>query len=346
MMQSMKKTLIIALSSTILFSCGNDENKDEKKQAKPSLASEAFIAKAIEFDNKFVTTATLLANEQVEVRAPIAGQVLRINFKEGTKIKKGQSIIQLDDRSWKAQLHGLKAELEKSEKDYKRKQKLIVSGGSSEKDMEEVFATIQSLKSKISELNVNISLANVRAPFAGTIGMRDFSLGAYLKAADLISILSETNNLKVDFSLPSSYSKSLEVGKSVTVLVNGDSLKATIYAINPVIDVNSRTINARAMLTQYEAKTILPGTYAEVIVSTNFSDEAILIPTQSVVPEINHQVVYTFNNGKAKRNIVEIGSRNADMVHVTKGIEEGDTIITTGMLQIREGMDLVLQSIK
>jgi membrane fusion protein (multidrug efflux system) len=344
-MQSMKKTLIIALSSMALFSCGNEENKEEKKQAKPSLQSEAFVAKAVEFDNKFVTAATLLANEQVEVRAPISGQVLRINFKEGAKIRKGQSIVQLDDRSWKAQLRGLKAELDKSEKDYKRKQKLIVSGGSSEKDMEEVFAAIESLKSKISELNVNISLANVRAPFAGTIGMRDFSLGAYLKEADLISVLTETNELKVDFSLPSSYSTSLEVGKTITILVNGDSLKASIYAINPVIDVNSRTINARALLSLYDVKSVLPGTYAEVVVSTNFSDKAILIPTQSVVPEINNQVVYTYSNGKAKRNIVEIGSRNADMVHITKGINVGDTIITTGMLQIREGMDMILQTI-
>lgn len=340
----MNKLLVIVFASFSFLSCGGGK-KDQKQQVQPALRSEGYIAVASEFDNKFVTTATLFANEQTEIKAPVSGQVLRINFKEGASIRKGQSIVRLDDRSWKAQLSGLQAELEKSKKDYDRKQNLLQSGGSSEKDIEEVFATIQTLKSKINELHIKINLANVTAPFSGVIGMRDFSLGAYLKEGDLISVLTETKQLKIDFSLPSSYSESLSIGKIITVLVNKDSLKAVVYAINPVIDVNSRTINARALLTKFDEKTVLPGTFAEVIVSTNFSDDAILIPTQAVVPEINDQVVYLYKNGKAKRTTIEIGSRNSDLVHVTTGINIGDTIITTGLLQIRDGMGIELQPI-
>lgn len=203
-----------------------------------------------------------------------------------------------------------------------------------------------SLKSELLQLQINIDLANVSAPFAGQLGLRNFSKGAFLQPGTPITTLTEIGKLKVDFTLAQAYQKSISVGKSVAVIIGSDTLTAKIYAISPVINVDTRTINVRAMLVQPKANNILPGTFAEVLVSTENITDAILIPTQAIVPSINEQTVYVSRNGKAKRVVVEMGNRTADNVHIIKGLTANDTVITTGLLQIKEGMSLSIQNIK
>ncbi|MDH5603578.1 MAG: efflux RND transporter periplasmic adaptor subunit, partial [Cyclobacteriaceae bacterium] len=124
---------------------------------------------------------------------------------------------------------------------------------------------------------------------------------------------------------------------------DGDTLQANVYAINPVIDQQSRTIHVRALLQQDPQKMIMPGTFAEVLVTTDFVEEALLVPSRAVVPEINDQTVYIYKNGKAVRRTIELGNRTVDKVQVLQGIVAGDTVITTGMLEVKEGMDVQIQ---
>jgi membrane fusion protein (multidrug efflux system) len=130
------------------------------------------------------------------------------------------------------------------------------------------------------------------------------------------------------------------------VLIERDTLKAKIYAINPIIDAKSRTINVRALLLQNADKIIMPGTFAEVLVTTNFVNDALLVPTQAVVPEINEQTVYLYKSGKAVRKTIQMGNRTAENVQVLNGIAAGDTVVTSGLLQIKNGMDLQIKTIK
>lgn len=298
------------------------------------------------FSNELLTTAQLMAKEQVELMAPMAGQVLAIYFKEGEKVKKGQKLIRLDDRSWKAQLVGVNAELEAAQKDYDRKKELLSVEGSSQEEVDNAQSQIEILKSQVQQLQINIRLANVTAPFSGQLGMRDFSEGAFLKQGDLITTLFANKQLKVDFNLAQTHAQSIEIGKTVLVLVGLDTLEAKIYAVNPVVDFQTRTINVRALLEQKTNRTIMPGTYAEVLIKTNLINDALLIPTQSVVPSISEQTVYVYKNGKAVRKVVVIGNRTADKVHIVSGISAGDTVLTTGLLAVKDGMDLKIQSIK
>jgi membrane fusion protein (multidrug efflux system) len=278
--------------------------------------------------------------------APMAGQVLAIYFKEGEKVSKGTTLIRLDDRSWKAQLLGVKAELTAAEKDYARKKELLTVEGSSQEEVDNAFSKVEILKSQQQQLQVNIDLANVSAPFSGQLGMRDFSEGAFLKQGDLITTLSANNQLKVDFTIAQLHAKSIELNKSVLVLVGADTLKANIYAINPIINSQTRMLNVRALLEQKAEQKIKPGTFAEVLIATEMVDDAILIPTQAVIPAINEQTVFVYKSGKAVQKVIQMGNRNADKVLVLSGISVGDTVITTGLLNIKEGMDLTIQSIK
>ena len=331
--------------SLLMASCGG-ETEEQGTGQKPDLQVEGYVVSPMPFDNTLVTTADLLANEQVELKAPISGQVLEINFKEGQTVRKGQSIVRLDDRAWKAQLIGLNAQYENAQHEYERKKSLLEVEGSSQEEVDNAYTAVETLKSQIQQLKINIDLANVTAPFSGVIGMRNFSQGAYLREGESITFLTEVNQLKIDFTVAQAYQSSLEVGKKIAVVIDGDTLDATIYAINPIIDKNSRTINVRALLPQSKSNLIMPGSYAEVLVSTNFLAEALLIPTQAVIPELNSQTVYLFKGGKAQKQVVEIGNRTADQVHVLKGLSPGDTVITTGLMQIKDGMGLKIQTIQ
>lgn len=336
--------IAIALAMAII-SCSKKETSTQAGVV-GALQVDAYRVMPQPFSKELLTTAQLMAEEQVELMAPMAGQVLAIYFKEGEKVTKGQKLIRLDDRSWKAQLVGVNAELEATQKDYNRKKELLSVEGSSQEEVDNAHSQIEILKSQVQQLQINIRLANVTAPFSGQLGMRDFSEGAFLKQGDLITTLFANKQLKVDFNLAQTHAQSIEIGKTVLVLVGQDTLEAKIYAVNPVVDFQTRTINVRALLEQKTNRTIMPGTYAEVLIKTNLINDALLIPTQAVVPSISEQTVYVYKNGKAVRKVVVIGNRTADKVHIVSGISAGDTVLTTGLLAVKDGMDLNIQSIK
>lgn len=343
----MKITSIIlfAFLFAMLVSCGDIASKNNSGDIKSSLAVIGYKVIPQPFNNEVKATAELIANEQIELMAPLSGQVLDIYFKEGEDVTKGDPIIHIDDRNWKAQILGVKAELEVAQKDFERKKELLKIEGSSQEEVDHAFSVVETLKSQLQQLQLNIDLANVVAPFSGKLGMRNFSKGTYLKQGEIITTLTGLNQLKVDFMLAQEHQKNISIGKQIKVIIDNDTLLASIYAINPLINLQSRTINVRAMLQQNSGTLIMPGTFAEVLVSTNFVKEALLVPTQAVVPEMNNQTVYLYKNGKAVKKIIQMGNRTADKVQVLKGIIPGDTIITTGLLQVKEEMTLQLQSI-
>ncbi len=267
-------------------------------------------------------------------------------IKEGEKIAEGQPIIRMDDRSWKAQLVGLRAELDAATKDLDRKKALLSIEGSTQEEIDGIFSRTETLSSQIKQLEINVQLANVVAPFSGSLGLRNFSKGAYLKEGEVITVITQMNQLKVSFSLAQEYQSSMKVGKTVKVIADGDTLEAKVYAISPLIDANSRTISVRAMLQQKGGNSIMPGTFAEVLVATDALDDALLVPTQAVVPEINDQTVFIYRNGKVERKIVKLGGRSSELVHIVSGISAGDTVLTTGLLQVKEGMNITLQTVR
>lgn len=344
-MKKIGQFIIVIGLTFAMASCGSSKPENSYGGA-GSLDVEAYVVTYQAFSNKLTTTANLMAKEQVEIMAPVSGQVLAIYFKEGQMVKKGQALIRLDDRSWKAQLLGVQAELVAAENDFNRKKQLLAVEGSSQEEIDNTFSRVEMLKSQQQQLQVNIDLANVTAPFSGQLSMRDFSEGAFLRQGDLITTLSANSELKVDFTLAQMHTKSIELNKPVYVLIGKDTLKANVYAINPIINTDTRMLNVRALLEQTSDKKIMPGTFAEVLISTEMVENAILIPTQAVIPAINEQTVYIVKNGKAVRKVIEMGNRNADNVLVIDGLSVGDTVITTGLLQIKEGMDLNIQSVK
>jgi membrane fusion protein (multidrug efflux system) len=312
------------------------------RQNSGGLTVEYFIAKPTYFQSTVTTTAEIIPSEQVILRAPVSGTVLAINFQEGSFVRRGQSLVHLDDRAWKAQLKGLEAELNRLKSDLERKRRLLEVEGATQQEVDETVASMASIKAQMEELRVNIQLANVSAPFSGQVGLRDFSVGSYMGQGDQITSLAEVDELKVEFNLPERYQNEVQLEQRLNVVAGNDTFPAKIYAIDPIIDPESRTLRARGIIANEDKGSLRPGVFATAVLPTEVSETALLVPTQVVVPEISVQTVYVAENGKAVRKEVELAGRNAEMVQIVDGLQPGDTVITTGLLQVKDGLPVNL----
>ncbi len=300
------------------------------------MVAEGYVVSPSHFENKLIVTANLLPFETVDIKTPVAGTVLSIHFKEGQKVGKGQSLVQIDDRVWKAQIKGLKAQLAAGKEELQRKETLLKAEGASQEEVDAARSSVLQLEAKIEELSVYVSLASVPAPFSGQVGMRDFSVGAYLPQGQIITQIAQSDRLKVDFNLPGRYINQLSTGKEVKVVANNDTLTASVYAVNPLIDENTRTIQVRALLDNRD--NWLPGDFAQTSLVLDVYDSALVIPTQLIIPELGAETVFVCKNGKAVKRKVSTGIHTDKVVLISEGLAIGDTLLATGLIQAREGI--------
>ena len=342
-MLQMKKSIILLflLLPGILFfnSCDKNLNKNQNRNVVSSLIVDGLVINRVNLNDYVKTNANILSYEEVELKAPVSGTVLEINFKEGQMVKKGQDLIHIDDRSWKAQIKGARAQHVNAVNDLERKRELLKIGGASQEVVDNAQAALDAIDAEIEQLSVNISLANVVAPFDGRVGMRNFSLGSFLSQGQIITILAQAHKLKVDFSLSSRYLDKLKIGNKINIVSSSDTMVAVVYAINPTVSSTSRTIQVRAII-ENNIKNFVPGDFAEVIVPINIDDQALVVPTNSIVPELNSQTIYMYKGGKAVRRVITPGIRTDKVVQILDGIAPGDTIITTGLVQIKDKMNV------
>ena len=336
----------IMILGLIFTSCSSNETRSEDAKKQSIQEVEIFVATPTSITNEIYTTGTILADEQVDIKAPISGRIMSINFKEGQSVSKGQLILKIDDRDWKAQLAALDVKLDKAKKDLSRKQELYKINGASLQEVEDLQSTLADLQSQIDQLNVNIDYANITAPFSGKIGLRNISTGAYVTTGQYITTLVKTNPIKIDFQVPAAYIGQIKEGQLIQSISKStnDTIYAKVYAFDPGISTTSRNLNVRAIADNANNK-FRPGDFLEVRVILGKIDNAMMVPAASVVPDLDKQVVYLYKNGKVAPVTIETGTRTDSTIHIVKGIKTGDTIITTGLLQIRPGMNVKVRNV-
>lgn len=329
------------------FDNGNAAESDEQA-AKPSdkLPVTAVIAKAANLDNNLRSTGSLMANESVTLSSEVSGVVERIYFKEGEHVKKGQLLIQLNDDEIKAEIEKLQFTRKLNEDIEYRQKQLLQREAISQEEYETALTTLNTTRSDIKVRQVRLDKHQIRAPFSGVIGLRSVSVGSYLNPADNIATLYSINPIKIDFSVPGKYSSQVNAGDKITFTTDAheEVFTGQIYAIEPQIDPKTRSLKIRATSENKENK-LLPGQFAKIQLTLNSYESAIMIPTEAVIPELNGKKVYVYKNGVAETKQIETGIRTADKIQVISGLNAGDTIITSGTLQLRQGtsVDIELQ---
>ncbi|MBK9098741.1 MAG: efflux RND transporter periplasmic adaptor subunit [bacterium] len=298
----------------------------------------AHIVAYEKLSNIVYTTGTILANEEVELRSETSGKIVSILFKEGAYVKQGDLLVKINDAELQAQLRKAESKVKLVEDREARQRQLAQNQMISQEDYESTLNDLQASKAEYDLIKAQIDKTEIRAPFNGVIGLREVSEGSFVTTSTVIARLQNLSNLKVDFSIPQKYASQVKIGDELGFKLSGNDFlyKAKIYATEPKIDPSTRTLRLRAICTT-NYKDLFPGAFANVELNLKENDEAIIIPSVSVVPELKGQLVYLYKSGIATPQKVDIGLREDKSVQITSGLTEGDTVITSGILQIRPG---------
>jgi membrane fusion protein (multidrug efflux system) len=339
---------IITVVSGILYSChsGATDQKSGARQA-VNLRVEGIIVNPSVLDQTIAISGTLKPFEETVLMPEVAGRIVDINLAEGGFAKKGTILIKLFDGDLQAQLKKSQSQLELEEQTEKRQSELMKVNGISQLDLDQTILQINSIKADIEVLNVQIHKTEVHAPFDGTIGLRNVSIGAQVTPSTALATIRDVKHLKLDFSVPEKYSSIIKPGYKVTFTVQGDEIKyiATVMATEQGIESDTRNLNGRAIV-ESNTTSLIPGEFANVELRLNENKDALMVPTEAVIPQARTKQLIVAKNGKASFVTIVTGIRNSSSVQVISGINPGDTVVTTGILFLKPNAALKFSKVK
>ncbi len=297
--------------------------------------------------NTATAVGSLIANESVVVRPEIAGRVTAIHFREGERVNVGAKLLSLDSAEVEAQRAASDADLVWNQQRYDRAQELYRKNFISSQALDEARANLARSKARIAEDDARLRKSEVKAPFAGTLGLRMISPGAYVKAGDDIVRLEDTSVMKVDFRIPETYLARLKPNQEVTLHVDAfpeRSFKGRTYAFESSIDEKTRTVLVRARVPNMGGA-LKPGMFARVSVVLESFANALVVPEEALVPRGGQVFVFKVVDGKALLTPVETGSRTPGQVQILKGLVADDRVVTDGHQKLQNAM-MVLDAAK
>ncbi|MCL2168108.1 MAG: efflux RND transporter periplasmic adaptor subunit [Lentimicrobiaceae bacterium] len=325
------------------FFFSNKEQTAEEQRAKGGgvISAKLYVLEPTLLSNGITAVGTLLPNEEVELISEAAGKVVGIFFDEGTSVSNGQLLLKVDDAELQAQLRRAEYQLALTGERLNRQRILLEKDAVSREEFDQVQTDYNILQTDIDLLKTKISKTEIRAPFAGTIGFRGISLGSYLQLNTIIARLIDHNKLKLEFAIPEKYASICFTGNKIKFRteVSSNEFEATVYAVDPKVDIATRTITVRGLYNNSNKK-MLAGMFARVNLIIDQSEEVLLIPSEAIVQEMEGKKVWIISNGQAWSQAITTGFRSNNQVEVITGLQAGDTIMVTGLMQVREGANV------
>ncbi|MFO7687824.1 MAG: efflux RND transporter periplasmic adaptor subunit [Desulfobacterales bacterium] len=299
---------------------------------------------------------SLEAVQGVIVTAELPGKVERIEFEAGTKVKAGDLLLQQDISTETAQLRSAEAALTLTEIEIDRKRKLLAQKTISRSEYDNAEAQFKQAAAQADTIRATIKKKTIRAPFAGRLGIRLVNVGQVLKEGEPIVSLQSIDPIFVNFSLPQQQLAQVEPGLSVRVTADalpGQALEGKITAINPQVDAATRNIRMQATMTNPEER-LRPGMFVTVTVVLPVRQDLLAIPATSVLYAPYSDSVFVVEEQKDEKNgrvgktvrqqFVRLGERQGDYAAVLSGLEEGQTVVSTGVFKLRNGQSVVVDN--
>lgn len=303
------------------------------------LAVNAIVVEPREYANVITLSGSIEPNEQVQVRSEVSGIVRSLGFREGSMVKKGQPLLRIDDSELQALLIQAQSSEKLAEDNANRARLLLEKEAISQQEYDVAYADYESARAQTTLIRAQIAKTTILAPFSGKIGLRSISEGEYLTPTTVVANLLSVNPVKILFSVPEKYSNQIGEGQGLKFSVSGSDTKyhAEIYAIEPGVDATTRTISIRALADNPEGR-LFPGSFARIELPLERIDDAVLVPTQAVIPVQNGKQVYLYEDGLAKATLVEAENRTTSDVLINKGIVIGDTVLISGLMSLADGI--------
>lgn len=357
MNKGMKWGIIICVGAGLIglgihtFTPRENEELNKIEDVKPQESKKALnvngqIIKPHLITDQLFVSGKLMPDEEVDLSFEASGKIIDINFTEGSSVKKGQLLAKVNDSQLQAQLARLEAQMPLAEDRVFRQNALLQRDAVSKEAYEQVKTELATLHADIENVKASIAMTELRAPFDGVIGLRQVSTGAYASPTTVIAKLTKITPLKVEFAVPERYARQIRKGTNLTFKIEGklEEFKAQVYATESSIDPETHTLTVRAIYPNHNGL-LLPGRYADVSLKQEEISDAIAIPSEAIVPEMGKNKVFVYRSGKAYPVDVKIGIRTEAEIQIVKGLSAGDTILTSGTLQLRTGMPVTIDQL-
>jgi membrane fusion protein (multidrug efflux system) len=337
---------VLASLSLVIFSCSRN-SKSSQTDSGRRFSAVSINVKVVEpklLKNEFYTTGSILANEKVELRTEVSGRITGIYFEEGSQVKKGNLLLKIDDSELQAMLTRADAQVKLAEQEEFRNRQLLEIKAVSQEEYDVSLNQLKSIKAEKSLLEAQIAKTEILAPLSGKIGLRYVSPGSYIPANSLIAVLQQVDPIKIEFSVPEKYSLKVRKGMHLTFTVENvdKTYEGVVYAVESGIDPQTRTITVRAT-SPNPGSLLMPGTYARITIILENIQDALTIPSESLITELEGTKVYICRNNKAVSVPVVTGIRTSTDVQIVSGLSAGDSLIVTGLLQISNGSPVMVQ---
>lgn len=324
--------------STLLLSCGKKEAVPPAGQARQMRTPEVdgFVVRPQSISDKIEVPGSLMPSEQTQIRAEVSGRIVKLNIAEGSAVQKGALLVKLFDGDLQAQLKKLKVQLAIAETTEKRQRELLEIKGISQQDYDLVKLNVETLRVDIEATEIAIVKTEIRAPYAGQLGLRNVSLGAYISPTDVITTIRQVAELKLEFSVPEKYAKEVRKGDRISFRVDGGARdhSATVIATENSVEQTTRTLRIRALVSKVDPE-LVPGVFARVNLQLGQTSNALLVPTQALISTARNKQVAVLKKDSVSFSVVETGMRDSVFVEITNGLKAGDTVITTGLMVLK-----------
>lgn len=348
----MKKTVTIVIILVVLgalaypkvkplFSSSGEEQAAGNPVSNSLLEVEAVEVGYETIEDEIYSSGTIQANEVVELSAEASGIITDIYFEEGREVNEGDLLLKINDSELQAQKQRAEFRLNLAEQREDRQRRLLDRGGISQEDYDATLNEVNVLRSEIELINAQIDKTEIRAPFSGIVGLKYVSVGSYIGPNTRIASLQEVDPIKIDFSVPERYISRVTVEDKINFTVQGvdSTFTGEVYAIEPRINTETRTLQIRA-ISENSGNLLYPGAFANITLILDEIDDALMVPTISIIPALNSQKVFVVRDGVVSEQTIRSGIRTSEKVQVIEGIQQGDVVLTTGLLQVRPGMEV------
>ncbi|WP_025764772.1 efflux RND transporter periplasmic adaptor subunit [Dyadobacter tibetensis] len=333
--------LLLVLGKLFFFAqpAKKDSNKGKPEAATSAMLVQVKVMQRETISNEIFASGTVLPNEEVDLKSELSGRLVQLKIDEGAIVKKGQLIAKINDRDIRAQLQKVAYNQDLARRNEERQKKLLKLEAINLQDYDLTVNDINVLGAEKEVLEAQLEKTEIRAPFSGRIGLKNISEGAYLAPGTSIATIVQRNPVKVEFSVPEKYARSIPVGSMVKLSLEGEGapVNARIIALDPKIDESLRTLKVRA-LAPNPGERIVPGMFVKVQAGLASNSNALMIPTEAIVPVLKGKKVYVIKSGEAQEVLVKTGLRTDSQVEVLEGLAEGDSLITSGIIALKANM--------
>jgi len=345
-------SILFSFTIFIFFSsCSNKRKKDviaaqSAPPKRPTPRVDAFIVQTQVVSETIEVPGSLVADDATEIHPEASGRIIGLYVREGSFVQKGALLAKLYDADLQAQLRKVQVQLQIAQQTESRYDQLEKIGGISKEDYAATALQVNNLRADIDILRTSIAKTEVRAPFSGKLGLKEISTGAYVTPQSIIAAIQKTSNLRIDFNVPEKYAPQIKIGQYVNFTVEGTNRNytAVVAATQSGIEQTTRTLTLRAKV-QGDQAGLLPGGFAKVKMSFEPNNNALMIPSQAVIPQARGKKVVLFKSGTADFVDVVTGVRDSTNVQITEGLSHGDTIIVTGLLSLKPEAKVTLNKI-